>query len=138
MKEVVIYTDGASLNNPGRGGWAAVLEYKGKRKIISGKKEIATNNQMELTAVLEALKALKEPCKVKLFSDSEYVVKGINEWIWNWEKNNFKKIKNREIWKEIFKKLKEHKVEAVWVKAHSGNKWNEFCDKLAKEEASKL
>ncbi len=137
MKKIEIFTDGSSLGNPGPGGWCAILRYKKNEKIISGGEEFTTNNKMELTAVIEALKALKEPCEIELFSDSTYVLKGINEWLVNWIKKNFKNVKNVELWREFLEISKPHKINIHWVKGHSGHKENEICDKIAKEEALK-
>jgi len=137
MKQIEIFTDGSSLGNPGAGGWCAILRYKGNEKIISGGENYTTNNKMELTAVIEALKALKEPCEIELYSDSTYVLKGINEWLKNWVKKNFKNVKNPELWKEFLEVSKPHKIHINWVKGHSGHKENEICDKIAKKEALK-
>jgi ribonuclease HI len=143
MKEVDIYTDGSCLGNPGAGGWCSILMYKGKKKMIKGGKENTTNNEMELTAVLEALKKLKEPCKVNLYTDSQYIANAINSWIHNWSKHNWligekKNIKHLDKWKEIYNLMKIHDVKAIWVKGHSGNFYNELCDKYAREEAKKF
>ncbi len=140
MKEVIIYTDGACLGNPGSGGWCTILIYKNKKKILKGSKGLTTNNEMELKAVLEGLKALKEPCRVRLYTDSKYIVNALESWINNWAKNNWiksdkKKVKHENIWKEIYKLSKIHKITPIWVKGHSGKKYNELCDKIAKEEA---
>jgi len=137
VKKIQIFTDGSSLGNPGPGGWCAILRYKGHEKILSGGEEYTTNNKMELTAVIEALKALKEPCEIDLYSDSTYVLKGINEWLDNWVKKNFKNVKNPELWREFLEISKPHKINIFWVKGHSGHKENEICDKIAKEEATK-
>jgi len=137
MKKIEIYTDGSSLGNPGPGGWCAILRYKGYEKILQGGEEHTTNNRMELTAVIEALKALKEPCEVDLYADSTYVLKGINEWLKNWVKKNFKNVKNPDLWREYLNVSRNHKINVNWVKGHSGHKENEICDKIAKEEALK-
>lgn len=131
MKEINLYTDGACSGNPGPGGWCYILEYKGVEKVGSGYFEQTTNNQMELNAVLEGLKALKEPCKINLYSDSQYVTRTINEWLDGWIKTNFKGKKNIEMWKDYIELSKNHKIEAVWVKAHNGHSYNERCDKIA-------
>lgn len=136
MKTVEIYTDGACLGNPGPGGWCAILIYKGVEKVISGLNKETTNNRMELTAAIEGLKALKEKCKVILYSDSAYLVNSINEnWIENWQKNNFKKIKNVDLWKELIYQIKIHDVKFIKVKGHSDNKYNNKCDLIAREQA---
>jgi len=137
MKKIEIFTDGSSLGNPGSGGWCAILRYKNHQKIISGGENHTTNNRMELKAVIEALKKLKEPCEIELFSDSTYVLKGINEWLEGWIKKNFKNVKNVDLWKEFVNISKNHKINVNWVKGHSGHKENEICDKIAKEEALK-
>ncbi len=138
MKKIYLFSDGSSLGNPGFGGYCAILRYKENEKIIKGGQKLATNNQMELRAVIEGLKALKKPCDVEIISDSSYVVKGINEWLPSWQKRNFAKVKNPELWKEYIDVAKKHKVKAFWVKGHAGHKENEICDKIAKEEAEKL
>ncbi len=137
MKKIEIFTDGSSLGNPGPGGWCAILRYKSHEKILKGGETLTTNNRMELIAVIEALKVLKEPCEVELYSDSTYVVKGISEWLEGWIKKNFKNIKNSELWKEFINLSQNHIIRTNWVKGHSGHKENEICDKIAKEEALK-
>lgn len=137
MKEVTIYTDGACSGNPGPGGWGAILMYNGAQKEISGAQKDTTNNIMEITAVLEALKILKEECNVKVYSDSAYVVNAFNQgWIYNWIKNNWKTsgkdpVKNKELWEELYSLTKKHKVEFIKVKGHSDNEFNNRCDCLA-------
>ena len=144
MEKVTIYTDGACSGNPGPGGWAAVLIYNENRKEISGGKKVTTNNIMELTAVIEALKLLKYPCEVDLYSDSAYVVNGFNQgWIYNWKKNNWKTsskepVKNKEIWEELYNLTKIHKVNFKKVKGHSTNELNNRCDELAREAIKNL
>ena len=137
MKKIEIFTDGSSLGNPGPGGWCALLRYKEYEKILKGGEENTTNNRMELKAVIEALKALKEPCEIDLFADSTYVLKGINEWLEGWIKKNFKNVKNVDLWKEFIDVSKKHKININWVKGHSGHRENEICDKIAREEALK-
>jgi len=138
MKKVHLYSDGSSLGNPGLGGYCAILKYKGHEKIAKGSQRDATNNQMELKAVIEGLKILKEPCEVDVTSDSSYVVKGINEWLVGWVKKDFKKVKNPDLWREYIDVSKTHKIKAFWVKGHAGHEENEKCDKIAKEEAESL
>lgn len=138
MKKISLFSDGSSLGNPGYGGYCAILRYKDSEKIVSGGWELATNNQMELLAVVEGLAALKEPCEVHIVSDSSYVVKGINEWLVNWVKKEFRKVKNPEMWQRYLEVSKMHKVHATWVKGHAGHEENEMCDKIAREEAEKL
>ena len=137
-KEVTLYSDGSSLGNPGPGGWGAILEYKGVTKEISGAQKETTNNQMELKAVIEGLKLLKEPCKVEVVTDSSYVANAINEWLDNWVKKDFKKVKNSELWREFLEVSKNHDIKATWVRGHSGHKMNERCDYLAVNAAKKI
>ena len=138
MEKVTIYTDGACSGNPGPGGWGAILMYQGNKKEISGGKKNTTNNEMELTAVIEALKMLKFPCQVDLYSDSAYVVNAfLQNWIGNWVKNNWKTsskepVKNQELWKELYKLTKTHQVKFIKVKGHSDNEFNNRCDELAR------
>ncbi len=138
MKKIYLYCDGSSLGNPGRGGYCAILKYRDRKKVISGAQNDATNNQMELLAVIKGLESLKEPCEVELVSDSSYVVKGINEWLKNWIRKDFKGVKNPKLWKRYMEVAKPHKVKAVWVRGHNGHEENEECDKIAREEAGKL
>ncbi len=142
MKKVQIFTDGSSLGNPGPGGWCALLKYNKHKKVLKGGKENTTNNEMELKAVIEGLKALKEPCEVELYTDSKYVSQAISEWIHNWVKNNWKTsskkdVSHKEMWQELYMLLQKHNVKPIWIKAHAGHKENEFCDKTAKAEAEK-
>jgi len=138
MEEVIIYTDGACSGNPGPGGWGSILMYKGNKKEISGGKEDTTNNVMELTAVIEGLKLLKFPCKVKLYSDSAYVVNAfVQKWIYGWLKNGWKNsskepVKNKELWEELYNLTKTHEVEFIKVKGHADNEYNNRCDELAR------
>ena len=138
MEKVTIYTDGACSGNPGPGGWGAILMYQGNKKEISGGKKNTTNNEMELTAVIEALKMLKFPCQVDLYSDSAYVVNAfLQNWIGNWVKNNWKTsskepVKNQELWKELYELTKTHQVKFIKVKGHSDNEYNNRCDELAR------
>lgn len=138
MKKISLFSDGSALGNPGFGGYCAILCYKETERIISGAKANATNNQMELLAVIEGLAALKEPCEVSIVSDSSYVVKGIYEWLENWVKKEFRKVKNPELWKRYLEVSKTHKVHATWVRGHDGHEENERCDKIAKEAAERL
>ena len=136
MKKIRLYSDGSSLGNPGAGGWGTILKYKESVKELSGGNPHTTNNIMELTGVVEGLKALKEPCEVEVISDSKYVVQGINEWLSNWEKNNWKKADkkpalNVDLWKALLPLLEKHKVTFNWVKGHNGHPYNERCDELA-------
>ncbi|MDQ0063158.1 ribonuclease HI [Paenibacillus harenae] len=144
MKEVMIYTDGACSGNPGPGGWGAVLFYGSKQKEISGGEKHTTNNRMEIQAVIEGLSLLKEPCTVKVYSDSAYVVncfqKGwINGWLRNGWKNSKKDpVENQDLWKALWELMKTHTVEYVKVKGHSDNEWNNRCDELAREAIRRL
>jgi len=138
LKKIEIFTDGSCLGNPGSGGWCAILRYKGHEKILSGAEKETTNNRMELMAVIKALEALKEPCEIELYSDSTYVLKGLNEWLDGWIKKDFKKVKNVDLWKKYIEVSKPHKIHINWIKGHSGHKENEICDKIAKEEAEKI
>ncbi|MCR5186282.1 MAG: ribonuclease HI [Clostridia bacterium] len=137
MKKVTIYTDGACSGNPGPGGWGAILMYKETKKEISGAKKDTTNNIMEITAVIEALKLLKEPCDVQVFSDSAYVVNAFEKgWLEKWKKNNWKTsgkddVKNRDLWEELDALIQKHTVEFIKVKGHSDNEYNNRCDHLA-------
>lgn len=144
MVNVTIYTDGACSGNPGPGGWAAVLLYGDNKKEISGGSKNTTNNIMEITAVIEALKCLKFECEAKVHSDSAYVVNCFNQgWIYNWRKNNWKTaskepVKNKELWEELYNLVQKHKVEFIKVKGHSDVELNNRCDELARAEISKL
>ena len=139
MKKVVIHTDGACEGNPGPGGWAAVLEYGGVRKEISGGVIATTNNRMELCAALEALLRLKEPCQVDVFTDSEYLRDGITKWIHAWKAKGWKKkVKNRDLWQALDAAVARHKVDWHWVRGHAGHPLNERCDLLATQEAQKF
>jgi len=143
MKKIHLYSDGSSLGNPGPGGWGTVLKYKNNIRELCGAKENTTNNQMELLGVIKGLEVLKEPCDVEITSDSKYVVQGINEWLKNWIKNNWKTaakkpVKNIELWQDYVNISKQHKINANWVKGHAGHEENERCDFLARNEAEKL
>lgn len=144
LKEVTIYTDGACRGNPGPGGWAAILLYGGHRKELSGAVTDTTNQRMELTAALEALKALKEPCRVKLYSDSAYLVNAFREgWIERWQENGWRTAKkepveNQDLWQELVRVASQHQVEWVKVTGHSDNEENNRCDALARAAISRL
>ena len=136
MKQVIIYTDGACRGNPGPGGWGALIKYDSVEKTIFGGQANTTNNQMELSAAIEGLAVLKEPCNVELFTDSKYVMDGITQWIQNWKKNNWrtaakKDVKNKELWQKLDKLIARHQVQWRWVKGHSGDAGNEAADLLA-------
>ena len=143
MKLVEIYTDGACSFNPGPGGWGAILMYNGKLKAISGGEEHTTNNKMEMQAVISALESLREPCEVKVYSDSAYVVNAfLQNWIGKWQANNWKRgreaVKNVELWKQLVELTNKHTVEFVKVKGHSDNKFNNECDALARSEVERI
>lgn len=137
MKKTEIYTDGACSGNPGKGGWGAVLVYGSIEKELCGGEERTTNNRMELTAVIKALGALKEPCEVTLTTDSKYVCDAVNKgWVYSWQKNGWKKADkkpalNVDLWEKLLPLLELHKVKFVWVKGHNGHPYNERCDALA-------
>ena len=134
MKRVKIYTDGACRGNPGRGGWGAILVYGKYEKELSGGERETTNNRMELTAAIEGLSALKEPCQVELYSDSKYLIDAYKEgWIFSWVKNEWRggKVKNPDLWQRMFALTSYHKVDFIWVKGHNGHAYNERCDRLA-------
>jgi len=138
MKKISLFCDGSSLGNPGAGGYCAILRFGTVERVVSGGMANATNNQMELLAVIEGLAALKEPCDVTLISDSSYVIKGINEWLAGWKRKDFAKVKNPEMWQRYVEVSKMHKVHGIWVRGHDGHAENEMCDKIAKEEATKI
>ena len=134
--KITIYTDGACSGNPGKGGWGAVLIYRDKQKHLSGSAILTTNNKMELTAAIEALKAVKKSNDIELYTDSQYVKNGINLWIINWKKNgwktaNKKEVANKDLWIELDKYVTHHNISWFWVKGHSGNHYNEIADNLA-------
>ena len=138
MKEVEIFTDGACKGNPGPGGWGALLRFGNLEKSLSGGEHDTTNNRMELMAAIKALAALSEPCIVELTTDSQYVRKGITEWIVNWKKNNWrnsakKPVKNSDLWQQLDKESGRHSIKWLWVKGHSGHRENEIADDLANE-----
>ena len=140
MKDITIYTDGACSGNPGPGGWGAILMYNDYKKEICGGSESTTNTIMEVSAVIEALKMLKDQCNVTVYSDSAYVVNCFNQgWIYNWIKKGWKTsenepVKNKELWEELYNLTKKHKVKFVKVKGHSDNEYNNRCDELARSQ----
>lgn len=137
MKTVTVYTDGACSGNPGPGGWGAILVYNGKEKELSGGEKSTTNNRMELMAAISALEALKEPCRVELYSDSKYLVDAIEKnWLENWIKRGWKKadkspVLNPDLWQRLIEASRPHQVIYHWVKGHAGHAYNERCDRLA-------
>lgn len=143
MKRVQIYTDGACSGNPGPGGWGTILRYNGVEKELSGGERETTNNRMELTAVIKGLEALKEPCEVELYSDSQYVCNALKlGWAKKWKSNGWMRNKkepalNPELWEKLLALCEIHKLEINWVKGHAGHPENERCDRLAVAEAKK-
>ena len=143
MKHVDVYTDGACRGNPGRGGWGAVLVYRGVEKELSGGEPMTTNNRMELSAVIAALSALREPCEITLTSDSKYVVDAVTKgWAKSWQARGWVKpdkspALNPDLWERLLELLEIHTVKLVWVKGHAGHPYNERCDALACEQAER-
>ena len=142
-KHVEIHTDGACLGNPGPGGWAALLRHAGTERELAGGEAATTNNRMELMAAIMALEALKSPCEVVLSTDSQYVQKGIGEWLPNWIRRGWKTaggdpVKNRDLWERLQAAAKPHKVQWKWVKGHAGHVENERVDQLARAAAEKF
>lgn len=141
MKTVTLYTDGACSGNPGPGGWGLILEYQGHEKELSGGEANTTNNRMELTAVIEGLKAIKEPCIVELYSDSKYVIDGLSKgWAASWQKNGWRKADkkpalNPDLWEELLRLTQIHDMRYHWVKGHAENPKNNRCDQLAVEQS---
>jgi ribonuclease HI len=142
LPEVEIFTDGACKGNPGPGGWGAILRSAGKERELSGGESPSTNNRMELMAAIEALNALKKPCRVQLWTDSNYVRDGITRWIHGWRRNGWKTadrkpVKNAELWQALLDAAEPHRIEWHWVKGHAGHPENERADALACAEAEK-
>ena len=144
MKRVTIYTDGSCSGNPGAGGWGAVMFYGRHKLELSGGERETTNNRMELRAAIEALSRLKEPCEVELYSDSRYLVDGLEKgWAWSWKKRGWRRkdgspALNPELWERLLELTSEHRVTLHWVKGHAENEWNERCDRLAVAETKKF
>lgn len=142
MKQVSIFTDGACHGNPGLGGWAAILVHGTARREISGASPTTTNNRMEITAAIEALRALKEPCAVTLYTDSEYVCKAMREWLPKWKAKGWRRgkepLKNVDLWQQLDEAASRHQIEWKWVRGHAGHPENERCDQLANEAAASL
>ncbi|RKS87752.1 RNase HI [Orbus hercynius] len=141
LKKIDIYTDGSCLGNPGPGGYAAILKYQQKERILTEGYFLTTNNRMELLAAIIALEALTQKCAVKLYSDSQYLRNGILSWIHNWKKNgwktaNKKPVKNADLWCRLDRVVTQHAIEWIWVKGHAGHIENERCDIIAKESAN--
>jgi len=142
-KIINVYTDGACKGNPGPGGWGAVLEFDGREREMYGGEPATTNNRMELTAVIEALSALKRPCRVVLHTDSQYVQKGITEWIGGWKARGWKTaakepVKNVDLWRKLDEVVRDHEIRWVWVKGHAGHDGNERADALANKGVASL
>ena len=141
---VEIFTDGACSGNPGIGGWGVILRYKETEKELSGSELETTNNRMELTAVIMALSALNKSCNISLYTDSQYVMKGITEWLDNWKKNGWKTsnkkqaVKNVDLWQQLDELVQKHEIRWIWVKGHNGHAENERCDALARAEVELL
>lgn len=143
MKHIIIYTDGACRGNPGPGGWGVVIQYKHHEKIFLGAERDTTNNRMELTAAVRAFEALKEPCRVDLYTDSQYVQKGISEWLpgWknrHWKKSDNKPVKNADLWQALDGESSRHTVSWHWIRGHNGHPGNERADALANEAIDAL
>ena len=138
MKSVKLFSDGSCLGNPGAGGWAYILQYGDAIKKASGAEAMTTNNQMELTAAIMGLTALKQPCRVELFTDSEYVVKAINSWLAKWVVTDFKGKKNADLWRRYLAAAAPHEIKASWVKGHAGHPQNEECDAMARAAAEAI
>jgi ribonuclease HI len=142
LSEVVMFTDGSCLDNGrnGTGGYCALLQTPNKKhqKIIKGSESNTTNNRMEMTAIIEGLKAIKKPSRVTVYSDSNITVRAINEWLEGWIRKNFRKVANVDLWKEYLEVSAKHQVKAIWVKSHSGIYENELVDDIARSEAMKL
>jgi len=143
LPQVMLFTDGACLGNPGPGGWAALLRFGKKEKLLVGKTPETTNNQMEMMAIIEGLKALKKACEITLFTDSRYVMDGYNEWLPGWKTKNWRNskkepVKNKELWQLLDKQADRHTIHWQWVKGHSGHPENERVDQAAREAAETL
>ncbi len=142
MPRIEIFTDGACSGNPGPGGWGALLRHKKTEKELSGGEAETTNNRMELTAVIEALRALKTACDITLYTDSRYVMDGVTKWLPNWKKNNWKTankkspVKNIDLWQTLDELLGKHQIQWIWVKGHAGHPENERVDTLARTRAA--
>lgn len=144
MKTVTLYTDGACSGNPGPGGWGAILEFQGREKELSGGEAVTTNNRMELTAVIEGLSALKEPCIVELYSDSKYVIDGLSlGWAESWRQKGWRKADkkpalNPDLWEKLLELTSIHQMRYHWVKGHAENEKNNRCDQMAVAESKKF
>ncbi len=142
-EQIIIYTDGACRGNPGKGGWGAVIRYKGHEKQLFGGEHATTNNRMELMAAIKALNSLNRPCKVSLTTDSQYVRKGIMEWMSDWKKRHWKTaakkpVKNKDLWQSLDQVAQLHTIDWHWVKGHTGHEGNELADQLANRGIDEL
>ena len=140
---MTLFTDGACSGNPGPGGWGALLRYGAHEKELSGGEPATTNNRMEMLAVIHGLEALKKPAQVRIYTDSQYVMKGMTEWLAGWKRNGWvtaskKPVQNAELWHDLIEVAGKHQIEWTWVKGHAGNRYNEQADKLAVEAIRKL
>jgi ribonuclease HI len=143
MKQVIIHSDGGCHGNPGPGGWAATLEFGANKRELSGGVAATTNNRMELQAAIEALSALKEPCAIDFYTDSEYVKNGVTAWMRNWKRNGWKTqakkpVKNEDLWRTLDPLVAKHEIKWHWLKGHAGHAGNERCDELANIEIAKI
>ena len=143
MKHIVIFTDGACSGNPGPGGWGVLMRYGKHEKMLHGGELNTTNNRMEMMAAIKALKLLREPCKIDIHTDSQYLQKGITEWLTAWKKRNWKKadnkpVKNADLWEQLDKEASKHDITWHWVKAHNGHRENELVDSLARKGIDEL
>jgi ribonuclease HI len=143
MKEIEIFTDGACRGNPGPGGWGALLRWNGHEKRLKGAEPDTTNNRMEMMAAIESLRSLKQSCKIKLTTDSQYLRRGVTEWLQNWKRNNWrnsqkKPVKNKDLWQALESEIGRHEIIWLWVKGHSGHIENELADQLANEAIDEL
>ncbi len=143
MKNVIMYTDGACRHNPGPGGWGVWYSCDEKEQIVRGAEKDTTNNRMELTAAIMGLRALTQPCSVQLYTDSQYVQKGIKEWVIGWQKRQWRTstgaaVKNQDLWQVLLEEAARHQVHWHWVKAHAGNVYNERADALARQAIDEL
>lgn len=143
MKKVTIYTDGACSGNPGPGGWGALLMYGEHEKELGGGEAETTNNRMEMMAAIRALESLKQPCDITLYTDSQYVMKGITEWMKGWERNGWrtadrKPVKNADLWQELARQTHRHKIQWKWVRGHNGDVHNERVDAIARAHVPDL
>ncbi len=143
MKKVSIFTDGACKGNPGPGGWGAIMRYGEHEKELSGGEVETTNNRMEMMAALEALRLLKEPCEVQIYTDSKYLLEGMTKWIHGWQKNGWKNaskqpVRNADIWHNLIEAVRMHKIQWFWVKGHNGHPENERADALASAAAKEF